>query len=301
MLLTVCLRKLRLFRIPMPFDLTLESEYVWRIVATILFLVAAVTLSRLLKRLTGRIVEEPTRQYRLAKIIGRTMALAFLVVLIGLWAPGPNTVVTVLTVLGAGTAISMREALLSIAGWFNLVIRQPYRVGDRIEINDIKGDVIDIRLLHTTLMEVGGWIEADQSTGRIVHVPNAWVYLHGLYNFNQGFNFVWNELSVRVSRDTDWQKARDLMLEMAKESAAVVESQAAGEIKRLSREYLVHYSILTPFVYLKIVDEGVQLTLRYLTEVRKRRGTEHTFTIAILERFKEHGIAFAGGGSGHSG
>ena len=274
-------------------ELDLNSLYVWRIVATVLLVIATVTISRLLKRLTGRIVQEPARKYRLSKLIGRTMALLFVIVLIALWAPGRRDILTILTVIGAGTAIALREALLSVAGWFNVVLRQPYRVGDRIESNGVRGDVIDVRLLHTTLMEVGGWVAADQSTGRIVHIPNAWVFLHGIYNYNQGFNFVWHEFSVTVTFGSDWQQARELMLEMARESAAIVEAQAAGEIKRLSREYLVHYSILTPFVYVSIVEDGVRLTMRYLSEVRKRRGTQHAFTVSILQAFGERGIELA--------
>ncbi|NNE69643.1 MAG: mechanosensitive ion channel family protein, partial [Rhodothermales bacterium] len=184
--------------------------------------------------------------------------------------------------------------LLSIAGWLRLVTMNDYRVGERIEIGGTHGDVIDIRLLRTTLMETRAWVEADQSTGRITHVPNAWVWLHSVHNYNRGFNFIWNELHFTVTFDSDWKAAQDILRDFADESASIVEQQAASEIHQMSREFLIHYGILTPFVYVRVRPDGVELVLRYLCEVRKRRGTEHALTISVLDAFKAHGnIRFA--------
>ncbi len=178
---------------------------------------------------------------------------------------------------------------MSVAGWLRIVLVHPYQQGDRIEINGVRGDVIDIRVMRTTLMEIGGWVDADQSTGRLVHIPNAWVFLYPVYNYTQGFRFIWNELSVTVTFRSDWQAARDIMESLARESTAIVERQVAEEIRQMSREFLIHYSILTPFVYVRIVENGIRLTLRYLCEARKRRGTEHALTVSILEAFRRHG------------
>jgi small-conductance mechanosensitive channel len=149
--------------------------------------------------------------------------------------------------------------------------------------------VIDIRLFHSTLMEIGGWVNADQSTGRIVHIPNAWLYQFATYNYTRGFGFVWNEIPFTVTFRSDWRAAREIMLELASETADIVEHQVKREMRRIAHEYLIHYSILTPFVYVKVIENGVHLSLRYLTEVRKRRGTEHALTMGILDAFREHG------------
>jgi small-conductance mechanosensitive channel len=163
-----------------------------------------------------------------------------------------------------------------------------YSHGDRIEINGVRGDVIDIRLLRTSLMEVGGWVDGDQSTGRIVHIPNSWVYLHAVYNYKRTFNFIWNELSVIITFDSDWKAARDIIMEFAEETASIVANQVREQIHRLSSEFLIHYSVMTPFVYVRMKENGVKLTLRYLCEVRKRRGSSHAMYISILEAFQEH-------------
>lgn len=273
----------------MPFDFHLGDPVFQRVLVTLGVLVVAFILARLGRRVAARYVETPARRFRVSKVIGRTTALVALLLVVGLWTPDLGGLFTLLTVIGAGLAIAMREVLLSFVAWVDIALRSPYERGDRIEVNGVKGDVIDIRLLHTTLMEISGWVGADQSTGRLVHVPNGWIFQHGVYNYTEGFHFIWNELPVTVTFRSDWQAARDILLELAEESAEVVERQATRQIRRMSRAYLVHYSMLTPFVYVSLADGGVRLTLRYLCEVRKRRGTAHAITTELLERFKGHG------------
>jgi small-conductance mechanosensitive channel len=260
------------------------------ILASLLIVVIAFALSRVLKRFVPRYIDEPDRRYRASKMIGRLVGLAGLAAILLVWSSGSGPgLATILTVIGAGLAIAMREVLLSVAAWINIVLRSPFKQGDRIEVNGIRGDVIDIRLLHSTLMEIGGWVNADQSTGRILHFPNAWLYQYGIYNYTRGFGFIWNEIPFTVTFRSDWHAAREIMLSLASESADIVEKQVKQEIQQMSREYLIHFSILTPFVYVRVTRSGVLLTLRYLTEVRKRRGTEHALTMGILNAFREQG------------
>lgn len=273
-----------------PFQTFLSEGPGQAILISVLIIVAAFILSRVFKRFIPRYVDEPDRRYHSSKMIGRLVGLAALMAILFVWSSGDGPgLATILTVIGAGLAIAMREVLLSVAAWINIILRSPFKQGDRIEVNGIQGDVIDIRLLHSTLMEIGGWVGADQSTGRILHFPNAWLYQHGIYNYTRGFGFIWNEIPFTITFRSDWNAAREIILDMASETADIVEQQVKQEIQQMSREYLIHYSILTPFVYVRVTQNGVELTLRYLTEVRKRRGTEHALTIGILTAFRANG------------
>ncbi|GIV60259.1 mechanosensitive ion channel family protein [Rhodocaloribacter litoris] len=273
----------------MNFPIELENEVVARVLLIVVTLAALYVLTRLAQRLARRYVTDPARLYSTTKTIRRTAGITAIVLVILLLSPDVRGLLTVLTVIGAGLAIALREALLSFAGWFRITFLTPFKIGDRIEINGVRGDVIDVRVLRTTLMEIGGWVDADQSTGRIVHIPNSWIFEHALYNYTRGFRFIWNELSVTVTFRSDWQAAHDILLRLANISAEIVEQQASREIRQMSGEYLIHYGILSPFVYVRIVENGIRLTLRYLCEARKRRGTEHALTISMLEEFKRHG------------
>ncbi len=272
------------------FQSFLSEGTVQALLTSIIIVLVALVLSRILKRFIPRYIDEPDRRYRASKMTGRLVGFVALLAILFVWSAGQGPgLATILTVIGAGLAIAMREVLLSFAAWVNIVLRTPFKPGDRIEVNGIRGDVIDIRLLHSTLMEIGGWVEAEQSTGRILHFPNAWLYTYGIYNYTRGFGFVWNEIPFTVTFRSDWDAAREIMLDLAGETADIVEQQVKQEIQRMSREFLIHYGILTPFVYVRVTRNGVLLTLRYLTEVRKRRGTEHALTIGILKAFLEDG------------
>jgi small-conductance mechanosensitive channel len=246
-------------------------------------------LLRVARGLIYRYVPDPARQYRASKAIRGTLAVFTIVVIVAIWSPRIGGIATLLTVVGAGLAIALRELLLNVAGWMLILLRRLFESGDRIEINGLKGDVLDIRLQHTLLMEVGGWVDAEQSTGRLVHVPNSSVLQDPVFNYTRGFHFIWNEIPITVTFRSDWRAAHDIMVRLANESAAIVEQQAAEEMRSVSHEFLLHFSVMTPFVYVRIVENGVRLTLRFLCEVRKRRGMEHALTVGMLDEFRSHG------------
>ncbi len=270
-------------------ELQLTEPEVQRLLISVLAVFVGLLLIRLGQVFITRITEEPEKRYIWSRNYRRVVAVGVLVFILTLWAPQLRTFVAILTLFGVGLAIAMRDTVLSMMGWGVLLKREPYRRGDRIEVNGIKGDVLDIHFLHTVLMEIDNWVDGEQSTGRLVHVPNSWIFQHAVKNYTQGFRFIWNELSVVVTFRSDWEAAREIMLELAGESAEIVRHEVTKELRRMSHEYLVHFSILTPFVFVRIVPNGIKLTLRYLCEARKRRGTEHALTVSILERFKAHG------------
>ena len=265
------------------------APFLPRIVATVLVVVLALVLTRVGRRGIGRLVGDPRRRYRGYKMLGRIAALVVASTLVFVWAPVRRDLLTVFTILGTGIAFSTREALLSVVGWLHIAIRAPFRHGDRIEVNGIGGDVVDIRLLHTTVVEVGGWVEGQQSTGRLVHIPNSWVFLHGVVNATNSFGFVWDEFGVTIARASDWKAAQEILERLAAEAAGPIEARARAQLDRLADDYLVHYRILTPFVYVSMTAEGVRLTLRHLVEVRQRRGIDHALTVSFLDAIAGHG------------
>lgn len=277
----------------------LQDDILRSALFVVLVLVVLFVLVRIAVRLVPKYVSEPTRQYHITKIIRRIGYVLAAVAVALLIEPETSDVLTIITIIGTGLAIALREVLLSAAGWLRIAFTSPYQVGDRIEIGGLRGDVIDIRMQRTTLMEIGGWVDADQSTGRIAHFPNGWLFQHAVYNYTRGFHFIWNELPVTLTHGSDWKKAREIARTFIEESSAIVEQQAASQIKQLSGEFLIHYSIMSPFVYVRVAPTGIQLTLRYLCDVRKRRGTEHAITISLLDAFAEHDdIELASSGQG---
>lgn len=228
------------------------------------------------------------------KRISYLATLIYILIIIPIWAGTTQQWATVLSVMGAGIALALHEMLLNIAGWIYIIIRHPYRTGDRIEINDLRGDVIDIRIFETSLLEIGNWVDGDQSTGRLVHMPHGQIFRNPLYNYTQGFEYIWNEMPILLTFESNWEKAKEILLGFGEELSHDVQRQVKTKIDKMAKEYLIYYKNFTSIVYVKIEDSGVKLTLRYLTDIKKRREGENLLAEKMLQAFeKEPDIEFA--------
>jgi len=225
-------------------------------------------------------------RHKIRRAVSWTTIFLFLVITGLIWAPQIGNLGLLISILGAGLALSLQETLLCLAGWALIMLRKPLDIGDRVEIDGRKGDVIDIDVFQTTLLEVGNWVDGDQSTGRIWILPNSAAFRYSIYNYTKGFPFIWNEFSTIVTFESDWQAAKEIMLKQAQEEADKMEVEVRRQIQAMQKRYaIVQYDRLTPIVYTGIADNGVKLTLRHLTEVRQRRATMHRVSEAILEAF----------------
>ncbi|HOX40402.1 MAG TPA: mechanosensitive ion channel family protein [Candidatus Brocadiia bacterium] len=232
----------------------------------------------------GRSAEQLEARHKRRRLAFYLASFVFVFASAVIWLRGANIGIF-LGVFGAGLALSLQEGLLCIAGWVYIIARRPFDIGDRIEIGGVRGDVIDIGLFKTTLMEVGNWVKGDQSTGQMLGVPNSFVFRHPDYNASKGFPFVWHEIVVQVTYESNWPKAREIMLRHADEVAGKFPGQAAELIEQMKEKYAIRYQTLTPYVYTRIVDFGIELTLRYLVGVRQRRSTEDEIAGRILLSF----------------
>ena len=238
--------------------------------------------------------DDPEAQFRAKKITSTVATFIGLVTLAFIWIDAFNSLATYLGLLSAGVAVALGDLLKNMAGYAYIMTRHPCRIGDRVEIRGIKGDVIDIRMFRFTLMEVGNWVDADQSTGRLVHVPNGAVFVDALINYTEGFSHIWDEIPVQITFESDWSKAEEMMRDVIDEHAPDVESSARNRIRETAKEYQIKIGKLTPIVYLSVGESGVILTARYLVEARRRRTVNSEMWRGILEAFSaETSVDFA--------
>jgi small-conductance mechanosensitive channel len=172
-----------------------------------------------------------------------------------------------------------------VAGWIFIMWRKPFSIGDRIQVGSYAGDVIDIRLFKFSLVEIGNWVDADQSTGRVIHLPNSLIISEVIANYTRAFEFIWNEIPVLVTFESNWQKAKKILLDIAEKHAAHMTGDAEKRIKEASKRYMIFFTALTPTVYTSVRDCGVLLTIRYLISPRNRRGSEQAIWEEILTAF----------------
>ncbi len=237
---------------------------------------------------TFKRTEDPHSRYRWQKISGYIAAFITIITVGRIWIEGLQSLVTYLGLLSAGVAIALRDPIMNLAAWLFILWRRPFELGDRIQIGPHAGDVIDQRVFQFTLAEIGNWVDADQSTGRIIHIPNGKIFTEMQANYSKGFQYIWNEVPVLITFESNWKKAREILLEIAQRHSQHLSESAQERVKAAARRYLILYTTLTPIVYTSVRDSGVILTIRYLCEPRKRRGTSHAIWEDVLERFAEH-------------
>ena len=223
--------------------------------------------------------------YRWQKISAYVTAVLGIFLVGRVWFEGLQAISTFLGLLSAGLAIALRDFVVNFVCWIFILVRRPFRVGDRIQIGDYAGDVIDIRIFEFTLLEIGNWVDADQSTGRIIHVPNGKVISDVLANYSRGFRYIWNEIPVLITFESDWKKAKEILQKIADKKTAHLSESAERRIRKASRKFLIFYKNLTPTVYTSVEGSGVLLTIRCLCEPRKRRMIAEAIWEDILQEF----------------
>lgn len=239
-----------------------------------------------------RILWNQTKDIKLRYGWKRTLSL--IISLIGavfigaVWLPAFKQFGAFLGLFTAGLAIALKDPLTNFAGWIFLLFRKPFAVGDRVQIGEHAGDVVDIRIFQFTLLEIGNWVDADQSTGRIIHIPNGTVFTTPQANYTSGIHYIWNEIPVRLTFESDHLKAKMILQDIANNYSQTVIKDAENKILEASKTYLIYYKNLTPIVYTRVKEFGIQLTIRYLCNPRQRRGSEHEIWEEIIARFKQH-------------
>ena len=249
-----------------------------------LVVVAALFVGRwLILRTLPKVSDDLWSAYRASKMVTYTATIIGLMSLAWIWIDAFDNLPTFLGLLSAGIAIALSDVLKNLAGWFFILSRRPFRLGDRIETDGTKGDVIDVRLFRFSLMEVGNWVDADQSTGRLIHIPNGLLFTKKVANYTEGFEYIWYEIPVLVTFESDRTEARRLIERAVSENTPNVELAAGTRIRETARDYHIKVGKLTPIVYLSVEDSGVVFTSRFLVGARQQRDIAQAVWEAILD------------------
>ena len=261
----------------------LYDPFVGKITAILIGVIIINLIVRFLQRLASSHVESKEIRYGIRRSLTFFGYLAAVLVIVGIFSDQLSNITIALGVAGAGIAFALQEVIVSVAGWIALSFGQFYTIGDRVQLGGIKGDVIDISILRTTIMEMGEWVKGDQYNGRIVRVANSFVFKEPVYNYSADFPFVWDEISVPIKYGSDHNLARKIILTAADEIVGEYVKYAQKHWKVMTRKYAVENAIVKPMVFLIANDNWMEFTLRYVIENGKRRGTKDLLFTRILD------------------
>jgi small-conductance mechanosensitive channel len=238
---------------------------------------------RFARRATTRYVRDTGMRYRVRKIIGFFGYVAGLILLASVFSARFGQFTVALGVAGAGIAFALQEVIASVAGWVAISFGEFYRPGDRVQVAGIKGDVIDVGVFRTTLMECGEWVRGDLFTGRIVRVANSFVFKEPVFNYSADFPFLWDEATLAVRYGSDYVLARAILQNVGQEVTGETAANAKQTWEDVARKYRVEAITVEPMVTVIATDNWLEYTLRYIVDYRSRRKVKDRLYVRILE------------------
>jgi small-conductance mechanosensitive channel len=248
-------------------DSVLTNFFSTSLVLTVSYLFFIIIIGMVVVR---RIADQKTR-YTANKAISVLAVLFIIALCLRIWVTDTSSLIVSYGIIGAALAFALQDVFRNFVGGFLIIISGMYRIGDRISIENNHGDVMDIGVLYTTLMEIRGWVDGDQPSGRLLTIPNGLVISHSLYNYTRDHSFVWDEISLPLTYESDWRLARDLILGIVVKETAAMTMQADAEIERIGEKYYLPKKVVEPSAYIALTDNWITLDVRYVTDARSRR------------------------------
>jgi len=253
---------------------------------SLLVVVVTLIVYRVIRKTIKRRIEDATRLQSMRVVIRNVLAVVDFVIIALIWLPTGNNLATALGILGAGLAIASQEMIGSLAAGINIWVGNLYRVGDRVRIGDVVGDVMDISLLRTTVMEVGEWVKADQYTGRVVTVANRVVWINPVYNFTQHWGYLWDEITLPITYESDWQCAAEIMLAHGQKYTEELQADAEAKLSRMIDRYPLKDTKVEPTLYLAMTDNWIEMTLRFVVDAQERRRVKDQLHRDLLQHIQ---------------
>lgn len=268
-----------------------ESPAGGKLLVSFILLLVTLFVIKSINKVLFKTLKDNVIYYTTKKRFSYMFMLFYFIAISILWSSSKIDLTLYIGFISAGIAISLRELFTNIVAWLIIVAQKPFEVGDRISVNGKTGDVIDLKLFHFVMMDVSDKGHGEQSTGWVSHVPNNYIFIHQLTNANRGFSYVWHEISVNLTIDSQWQDAKEKFLEIITKHSSHLADEAEQEVHKASRRYMLYYKNLTPIVYATVKDGHMVLDLRYLCEPRQTRTTEDLIWHEIMDYCKnEPGI-----------
>lgn len=250
------------------------------------FIVASVVALIARKVIEARDVA-PKEHYRLYRLTNTVITVLTVAAIIGFWTKVFEHKGQFLGLIGAGLAISLREPLLSIAGRIAIFAGHMYSGGDRIEINKLSGDVIDIGFFYTRMMEIGNWISGDQYSGRTIQFANAQVFGTPVFNYTRTFGYIWDEIKIPITYASNVKALSEILKSVGHEYTQQFLQGAQRQLDRMQRYFMVQHFELEPDVYIKVTDNYIELTLRYVVDPKQRRKASSFIFAETFRKLRE--------------
>lgn len=259
---------------------------VGKIISVFVIAIIIISISKLIQKNISKVVKDNSSKYRVRKFINFFGFILIILAASIIYSDKLGGLTVAFGVAGAGIAFALQEIIVSIAGWIAITFGRYFKVGDRILLGGVTGDVIDISVMRTTLMECGKWINGDLYNGRVVRIANSFLFKDPVYNYSGDFPFLWDEIVVPIKHGSDVTEVKEIFSNIAKDIVGDYSKKASEAWSELVNKYMVENAQINPLITVTFDENWITFTLRYVVDYKSRRGTKDKLFSKILEASK---------------
>ena len=256
---------------------------VGKIISVFVIAIVIISISKLIQKNISKVVKDNSSKYRVRKFINFFGFILIILAASLIYSDKLGGLTVAFGVAGAGIAFALQEIIVSIAGWIAITFGRYFKVGDRILLGGVKGDVIDISVMRTTLMECGEWINGDLYNGRVVRISNSFLFKDPVYNYSGDFPFLWDEIVVPIKHGSDVKEVKAIFGDIAESIVGEYSKNANSAWIELVNKYMVENAQIKPLITVTFNENWINFTIRYVVDYKSRRGTKDQLFSKILE------------------
>ena len=267
--------------------------FLYSIILSLVIPLGGWIIYQILKRIIKRQIKDVTHRHSLRALMRNIIFVTVIIMIILVWLRPQQNLAVIIGLAVAGIILASQSAISSFTGYLLIISSNIYGIGDRISINNVTGDVMDIGFMRTTIMEVGQWVKADQYTGRIVTISNKVLFDNPVFNYTRHWGYLWDEIMIPVTYNDDWQRAADIMLEHGNKYTADLQEDAEAKLEKLVDRFPLKQTKVEPAIYFVMTDNWIEITLRFVVDAQERRKIKANLYKELLQQFDEDKITVA--------
>jgi len=249
---------------------------------------------QILKRIIKRQIKDVTHRHSLRALVRNIIFVTAIIMIILVWLRPQQNMTVIIGLAVAGIILASQSAISSFTGYLLIISSNLYGIGDRISINNVTGDVMDIGFMRTTIMEVGQWVKADQYTGRIVTLSNKALFDNPVYNYTRHWGYLWDEIMIPVTYTSDWRRTADIMLDVGNKYTEHLQEDAEAKLVKLIDRFPLKQTKVEPTIYFVMTDNWIEITLRFVMDAQEGRKVKAQLNRELLQQFEaEENITIA--------
>jgi len=270
--------------------LNTNNIYIINIIYTLISFFVLKIISNIIKLINKKTIMSEKQIYLFQKRNKAIFTILFFLIIMFIWKNEIKDIITLISFISAAITLAIRDIIYNYFSGIYIKLSKPIKIEDRVKVGDTTGDVININSLSFELLEVD--TTTNQSTGKIIHIPNSQIFGSQIKNYNTAFKYIWDEITINVSINSNLTKAKRILLRIIKNNEIIKEipQKMEQEIKDAKSDYRIYYNNLTPIIYTKLEDNKIVLTARFLIHPKKQRNVESDIFEQILLEFKKNNI-----------